>query len=87
MLDPGVRTFTTGYDPSGQAIEWGKGDIGKIYRLCHAHDKIQSKRDSIHGKANKRKCYGSVHDGWAHASLLVIVPYKIYIKVFCDLAH
>jgi putative transposase len=42
-LDPGVRTFVTGYSPSGLAVEWGKGDIGRIYRLCHALDKLQSK--------------------------------------------
>ena len=44
-LDPGVRTFMTGYDPSGVAVEWGKNDIGRIYRLSHACDKLQSKRD------------------------------------------
>ena len=42
-LDPGVRTFMTGYDPSGKVWEWGKEDIGRIYRLCHAIDKLQSK--------------------------------------------
>jgi len=49
-LDPGVRTFMTGYDPSGTAVEWGKNDIGRVYRLCHAYDKLQSKRDQIHVK-------------------------------------
>jgi putative transposase len=56
-LDPGVRTFITGYDPSGRAIEWGKNDISRIYRLSHIYDNIQSKRDSIHGKVAKRKRY------------------------------
>ena len=56
-LDPGVRTFMTGYDPSGMAVECGKNDIGRIYRLCHAYEKLQSKRDQIHGKRNKRKRY------------------------------
>jgi putative transposase len=59
-LDPGVRTFMTGYDPSGLAIEWGKNDIARIYRLSHIHDRLQSKRDSIRGKVNKRKRYRSV---------------------------
>ncbi|CAG8511482.1 1786_t:CDS:2 [Gigaspora margarita] len=40
-LDPGVRTFSTSYSPSGLAIEWGKNDIRRIYRLCHALDKLQ----------------------------------------------
>ena len=47
----------TGYDPSGLAIEWGKGDINRINRLSHAYDKLQSKRDGIHGEKNKRKRY------------------------------
>src|SRR3989440_11321275 len=45
----------TGYNPSGEAIEWGKGDINRMYRLCLNYDRIQSERDSIHGKSNKRK--------------------------------
>ncbi|RHZ70779.1 hypothetical protein Glove_267g56 [Diversispora epigaea] len=56
-LDPGVRTFITGYDPSEQAVEWGKNDISRIYRLSHIYDKIQSTHDSIHGKVHKRKRY------------------------------
>ena len=42
-LDPGVRTFMTGYDPSGRVIEWGRGDIGRIYRLAHALDDLVSR--------------------------------------------
>lgn len=57
VLDPGVRTFMTGYDPSGMAIEWEKNDINRIYRLCHVYDRLQSKRNMIHGKGNKRKRY------------------------------
>ncbi|GBC01471.1 hypothetical protein RclHR1_00420033 [Rhizophagus clarus] len=60
-LDPGVRTFMMGYDPSGMAVEWGKNDIGRIYRLYHAYDKLQSKRDQIYGKRNKRKRYRLHH--------------------------
>ena len=42
-LDPGVRTFQTGYDPSGSLIEFGKHDIGHIYRICHHMDNLQSR--------------------------------------------
>lgn len=45
-LDPGVRTFHTAYDPSGYAMEFGKGDIGHIYRICAHMDALQSRIDS-----------------------------------------
>src|SRR5436853_841207 len=62
-LDPGVRTFMTGYNPSGETIEWEKGDINRIYRLCLHYDRIQGERDSsIHGKSNKHKRYISSVD-------------------------
>lgn len=44
-LDPGVRTFMTSYDPSGESIEFAKGDIGHIYRLCHRLDDLQRRWD------------------------------------------
>jgi putative transposase len=53
-LDPGIRTFVTGYDPSGQASEWGKHDIGRIYRLCHAVDKLQSQWTRAEVRHHKR---------------------------------
>jgi len=42
-MDPGVRTFMSGYSPSGLAYEWAKQDVGRIYRLCHAMDRLQSR--------------------------------------------
>ncbi|CAG8798034.1 35873_t:CDS:2, partial [Racocetra persica] len=57
-LDPGVRTFSTGYSPSGLTIEWGKNDIGRIYRLCYALDKLQckwSQKEVRHKKRYKLK--------------------------------
>src|SRR5205809_5070781 len=52
-LDPGVRTFMTGYNPSGEAIEWGKGDINRMYRLCLNYDRIQSRVKVILFMANQ----------------------------------
>jgi putative transposase len=41
-LDPGVRTFLTGFD--GQKfVEFGSGDIGRINRLCNHLDTLMSK--------------------------------------------
>ncbi|MGA1698979.1 MAG: RNA-guided endonuclease InsQ/TnpB family protein [Ilumatobacteraceae bacterium] len=45
-LDPGIRTFMTGYDPSGAVIEWGRNDIQRISRLCNALDLLCAKRDA-----------------------------------------
>jgi len=45
-MDPGVRTFQTGYSPSGLVVEWGKGDIMKIQRLCAYLDRLQSREKS-----------------------------------------
>lgn len=43
FIDPGVKTFITGYDPSGKIITWGENDIGRIARLLHYTRKLQSK--------------------------------------------
>ena len=42
-LDPGVRTFMTGYDPSGTIYKWGHNDMNRICKLAIHYDKIQSK--------------------------------------------
>ena len=52
-LDPGVLTFITGYDPSEQAVKWGKNDISRIYWLSYIYDKIQSKYNTLNGKIHK----------------------------------
>jgi putative transposase len=56
FLDPGVRTMLTGYD-SENILEIGKGDIGRIIRLCLHLDKVISQKVRASGKSNKRKRY------------------------------
>jgi hypothetical protein len=41
-LDPGVRTFLTGYSPSGEVVEFGHGDVQRFIRLAHHSDTLQS---------------------------------------------
>lgn len=53
-LDPGSRTFLTGYSPSGTVIEIGKNDINRIFRLCLIVDKLKSKIDDKNIKCRKR---------------------------------
>lgn len=52
-LDPGVRTFMTGYDGEN-IIEVGKADIGRIYRLCSHLDKLVQKISKAKGQKHKR---------------------------------
>lgn len=57
-LDPGIRTFLTGYDPKGLVVEWGKGDIGRIYRLLMHMDELISERDQHNPNfPRKQKAY------------------------------
>lgn len=42
-LDPGVRTFNTAVDSKGVVTEFAPKDVGRIYRLCHHMDKLQSR--------------------------------------------
>ncbi len=43
-IDPGVRTFLTGYDPAtGNYIEWGKGDMKRVERLLVYLDNLISR--------------------------------------------
>lgn len=42
-LDPGVRTFMTGYSPSGEVIEIAKGDSNTLFKMCRGVDKVMSR--------------------------------------------
>jgi len=54
-LDPGVRTFQTGYDPSGAVFEWGKGDMSRVMRLGYAIDQLVSRSTDKPLNSKKRK--------------------------------
>ncbi|MDR9896457.1 transposase [Aetokthonos hydrillicola Thurmond2011] len=51
-LDPGNRTFLTGFDGEN-VLEIGKGDIGRIQRLCQHLDNLISR--STKGNCRKRR--------------------------------
>lgn len=42
-LDPGVRTFQTGFTDDSEIMEFGKKDIDKVFSLCRHLDRLQSK--------------------------------------------
>lgn len=58
FLDPGSRDFMTGYDPQGKIVTWGTYDVGRIARLLHYKNKLQSKKDKDTAlRARKRNKY------------------------------
>ena len=52
-LDPGVRTFLTGFD-GHRFVEFGRGDIGRITRLCQHLDELISRSSKAPQKQRKR---------------------------------
>ncbi|MEO0970801.1 MAG: RNA-guided endonuclease TnpB family protein, partial [Cyanobacteria bacterium J06639_18] len=55
-LDPGVRTFMTGFDGS-EFLEFANNDFQKIAKLCSHLDKLKSLHDKSKGYAFKNKRY------------------------------
>jgi putative transposase len=51
-LDPGVRTFMTGYD-GDKVIEIGANDMGKISRLCQHLDNLLSRASKVNSKRRR----------------------------------
>jgi putative transposase len=60
-LDPGIRTFLTGYD-SQKVIEIGSGDIGRITRLCQHLDELIGRMTKVSAKPRRamRKAAGRI---------------------------
>ena len=53
-LDPGVRTFLTGFD-GNKIIELGRGSISRIVTICKRLNRIQSEVAKAKGRHSKRK--------------------------------
>ncbi len=53
-LDPGTRTFMTGYSQTG-VVELGVNDMGKINRLKKHLNQLRNKKKSFNGKRFSRK--------------------------------
>ncbi len=53
-LDPGVRSFLTGFDGS-KFVEIGNNDISKIHRLGRFIDRLISEKSRLKGRQNKRQ--------------------------------
>lgn len=53
-LDPGVRTFLTGFDGS-KFLEFGRGDMGRITRLCQHLDNLMSRAAKCSNRRQRQK--------------------------------
>ena len=59
-LDPGVRTFMTGFDGS-RFLEFGSGDIGRITRLCQHLDDLMSRIAQEPSRKRRRRMRQAAH--------------------------
>jgi putative transposase len=77
-IDPGVRTPHMLYDPSGRVMAFGQHDIGRIYRLCHHLDHLQSEMSLLPKRPVESELKKYVHrkrwrmrKAWRRASLRI----------------
>lgn len=55
-VDPGVRTFLTGYEPAtGKFVEWGKGDMKRIEQLLWRLDDLISRTSKSKSKSKRQR--------------------------------
>lgn len=54
-LDPGVRTFLTGYDPSGRLVDIAPGSVARLVHLCVHLDRLQSQVDTAPNGRKRRR--------------------------------
>ena len=86
VLDPGVRTFNSIYDPDGQSIEWGAGDMKQIFFLCRQGDKIQSKLSEGITTSRRKACHrklaqikNKINECHAKLALFLCENYKVIL--------
>lgn len=53
-LDPGDRTFLTGYSPEGQVFEICPGDNAKLHKVAERVDQLQSRWTEVSGRTRRR---------------------------------
>lgn len=84
-MDPGVRTFNTVVDNTGNVTEFSPDDVGRIYRHCYHMDKLQGKM--FQSSNNSKKKY-RVSRAW-HRSIrklknLVLDVHRKCCKYLCQ---
>jgi putative transposase len=54
-LDPGVRTFLTGYSPDGTLTEFASGDAARLCKLAATVDKLSTRLDNVTVRHHERQ--------------------------------
>jgi putative transposase len=54
-LDPGVRTFQTGFDQDGNILEFAPGDAGRLISLALKIDRLSSELDQVKVRHHARQ--------------------------------
>jgi putative transposase len=84
-LDPGVRTFMTGFDALGNVFEWGPGDVQRICRLQHhldrLHNRIREPSRPHRSRYNMRKAASRLQN---RISQLVDEMHRKLCKWLCE---
>lgn len=84
-IDPGVRTFMTGYDSNGYLHEWGCHESrSRLCRLSVYLDRIQSRISAIKNKRRKSRLKRALRRGHAKIRSLVDEMHKKLAKWICE---
>jgi transposase len=82
-IDPGVRTFLTGYCPDGNVYYVGNDDIGILRRLLYYKDKLQGKV-ALHQHRNKNRIRKALWSASARIKNLVDDCHKKTAHWLCE---
>jgi transposase len=67
-IDPGVRSFMTIYNGGdGNVVDWGPGDMSKLYGMCRRIDGLTSKQAALKKEHKKHQKYPKKHWRIRHA--------------------
>ena len=75
-LDPGVRTFMTGFSPV-EVVKFGDGDFGRIARLCSHLDKLKSKMTKVCSKTRYKMKKAARRIQWKIKDLVSELHWKV----------
>lgn len=83
-IDPGVRTFLTGYDLDGIIVKAGHYDIARLARLAHYKNKLQGRITKITNHTERYRVKKAMQKLSSRISNLVTDMHKKLAKWLCQ---